>query len=125
MTQVARRPNNISLLTSEETNRDRDQIRTLTQEPTQVIELLPNSPVRRTMSLAEINETCNLVLMELESFEAAQKQEVWRQAVIGEIKMIEKNETWELVDHLQDKDTIGAKWDLQDKAQSRQINSKA
>ena len=58
--------------------------------------------------------------MEPESFEAAQKQEVWRKAMNEEIKMIVKNATWELVDRLQDKDTIyRSQVGLQDKAQRR------
>ena len=74
-------------MSSEDTNRDKDETITPTQEPTQVVESPSDSLVRRTRSLAEIYETCNLVLMEPKSFEAAQKQEEWRQAVIREIKM--------------------------------------
>ncbi|XP_019052098.1 PREDICTED: uncharacterized protein LOC109114225 [Nelumbo nucifera] len=60
--------------------------------------------------LSEIYETCNFVTMELESFEAATKQEVWVKAMKEEITMIEKNKTWDLVDHLQDKEVIRVKW---------------
>lgn len=35
--------------------------------------------------------------MEPESFEAACKQEIWSKTMDEEIKMTEKNETWELV----------------------------
>ncbi|XP_062100607.1 uncharacterized mitochondrial protein AtMg00820-like [Humulus lupulus] len=48
--------------------------------------------------------------MEPESFEATLKQEVWRKYMNEEIKMIEKKETWELVDRSEDKDIIGVKW---------------
>lgn len=48
--------------------------------------------------------------MEPESFEEAAKQEVWVKAMEKEIRMIEKNKTWELVDHPKDKEIIGVKW---------------
>lgn len=43
--------------------------------------------------------------MEPESFEEAAK---WVKAMEKEIRMIEKNKTWELVDH--SKDRVGVKW---------------
>ncbi|KAL0414443.1 UNVERIFIED_CONTAM: Retrovirus-related Pol polyprotein from transposon RE1 [Sesamum radiatum] len=49
-------------------------------------------------------------MMEPESFEAAAKHEVWVQAMKEEIKMIEKNDTWELVERPKDKEVIGVKW---------------
>ena len=62
--------------------------------------------------------------MEPESFEAAQKQEVWRKAMEEEIKMIEKNETWELVDPPRQRH-YRSQVGLQDKAQPRRLDSKA
>ena len=50
------------------------------------------SPPRRTKSLTEIYETCNLTIMKPESFEVASKTEVWKKAMEEEIKMIEKHE---------------------------------
>ena len=41
-----------------------------------------------------------MTILELESYEAALKQEVWRNVMEEEIKMIENNEAWELVDYL-------------------------
>ncbi|KAL0294285.1 UNVERIFIED_CONTAM: Retrovirus-related Pol polyprotein from transposon RE2 [Sesamum radiatum] len=49
-------------------------------------------------------------MMEPESFEAAAKDEVWVQAMKEEIKMIEKNDTWELTERPKDKEVIGVKW---------------
>ncbi|KAL0302886.1 UNVERIFIED_CONTAM: hypothetical protein Sradi_6156700 [Sesamum radiatum] len=49
-------------------------------------------------------------MMEPESFEAAAKHEVWVQAMKEEIKMIEKNDTWELAERPKDKEVIGVKW---------------
>ncbi|KAK4410977.1 Retrovirus-related Pol polyprotein from transposon RE2 [Sesamum angolense] len=43
-------------------------------------------------------------------FETAVKHKVWVQAMEEEIKMIEKNNTWELADRPKDKEVIGVKW---------------
>ena len=45
--------------------------------------------------------------MELESYEVASKQEVWRKAMKEDIKMIEKNKMWKLAYCPQDKKVIG------------------
>lgn len=58
----------------------------------------------------DIYETCNFSGIEPESFEKAQKHEVWVKAMKDEIRMIEKNQTWELVDLPKDRDVIGVKW---------------
>lgn len=50
------------------------------------------------------------MITELDNYEAASKQEVWRKAMEEEIMMIEKNKTWELVDLPQDKEFIGVEW---------------
>ncbi|BBH07457.1 BURP domain-containing protein [Prunus dulcis] len=68
------------------------------------------SPPLRTRSLNDIYETCNFSGIEPESFEEAQKHEVWVKAMKDEIRMIEKNQTWELVDLPKDRDVIGVKW---------------
>lgn len=70
----------------------------------------PESTPRRVRSLVDIYQTCNLAILEPESFEQASRQEVWVKAMEEEIKMIEKNNTWELVDCPRDKDIIGVKW---------------
>ena len=69
-----------------------------------------NSPPRKTRPLQEIYETCNFAIIEPESFEAAAKQEEWRHAIEEEIRMIEKNNTWELVEKPENKEVIGVKW---------------
>ena len=48
-----------------------------------------------------------MTIVELESYEATSKQEVWRNAMDEEIKMNENNERWELADYPQDKKVIG------------------
>ncbi|KAI5324311.1 hypothetical protein L3X38_033384 [Prunus dulcis] len=48
--------------------------------------------------------------MELEKFEEAVKDESWMKAMKDELNMIEKNDTWELVDRSMDKPVIGVQW---------------
>ncbi|XP_020417971.1 uncharacterized protein LOC109948685 [Prunus persica] len=61
-------------------------------------------------SIAEIYEKCNMCIIEPESFEEAAKDDSWKKAMEDEITMIEKNNTWELVDRPFDKPIIGIKW---------------
>ncbi|KAM0973674.1 hypothetical protein ACFX2C_016966 [Malus domestica] len=61
-------------------------------------------------SIAEMYERCNLCILEPETFEEAVKDEAWQKAMESEIAMIEKNNTWELVDRPSDKPVIGVKW---------------
>ena len=70
---------------------------------------LHSSP-RRVRSLVDIYETCNFVTVEPESFEVAVKEENWRNAMEEEIKKIERNKTWELVERPPNKEIIGVKW---------------
>lgn len=70
----------------------------------------PESPPRRTRTLEDIYETCNFAAMEPTSFDEASKHQVWIQAMEEEIKMIEKNKTWEMVDRPPNKEVIGVKW---------------
>ncbi|KAK2994058.1 hypothetical protein RJ640_010687 [Escallonia rubra] len=62
------------------------------------LEATPESTPRRIRSLRDIYETGNFTVLEPESFEVAAKQDVWIKAIEEEIKMIEKNETWELIE---------------------------
>ena len=70
----------------------------------------PNSTPKRYRSLNDIYATCNYCSIEQENFEEAFKQEAWRKVMNEEIQVIEKNQTWELVDKPKDKDVIGVKW---------------
>ncbi|KAL0379240.1 UNVERIFIED_CONTAM: Retrovirus-related Pol polyprotein from transposon RE1 [Sesamum radiatum] len=80
------------------------------RRPPQSEETEEETPPRKTKLLSDIYETCNFVMMEPESFEAVAKHEVWVQAMEEEIKMIEKNNTWELPERPKDKEVIGVKW---------------
>ncbi|RVW99105.1 putative mitochondrial protein [Vitis vinifera] len=57
-----------------------------------------------------VYERCNLCIVEPQSFEEAIKDEDWRKAMEKEIDVIEKNETWQLVEKPKDKEIIGVKW---------------
>ncbi|KAI5344133.1 hypothetical protein L3X38_012010 [Prunus dulcis] len=60
--------------------------------------------------LDDILAQCNLCTMKPEKFEEAVKDESWMKAMKDELNMIEKNDTWELVDRSMDKPVIGVKW---------------
>ncbi|CAL9004505.1 unnamed protein product [Prunus brigantina] len=53
---------------------------------------------------------CHVCIIEPECFDKAAKDEAWRKAMENEISMIEKNQTWELVNRPFDKPVIGVKW---------------
>ncbi|RDX89991.1 hypothetical protein CR513_28198, partial [Mucuna pruriens] len=74
--------------------------------PQQQEYLLESTP-RQLRSLVDIYETCNMAMLEPEQ---ASKKEVWVKAMEEEIKMIEKNNTWENVDCPYGKYIIGVKW---------------
>ncbi|CAL8176390.1 unnamed protein product [Prunus armeniaca] len=58
---------------------------------------------RKFKSIAEVYERCNVCIIEPESFEEAVKDDSWQKAMENEINMIEKNDTWDLVDRPSDK----------------------
>ncbi|KAL0393227.1 UNVERIFIED_CONTAM: putative mitochondrial protein [Sesamum radiatum] len=80
------------------------------RRPPPLEEIEEETPPRRTKLLSDIYETCNFIMLEPENFETAVKHKVWVQAMEEEIKMIEKNNTWELTDRPKDKEVIGVKW---------------
>lgn len=47
---------------------------------------------------------------ESQNFQEAAREEKWINAMNEEINMIEKNNTWKLVEKPQDKEVIGLKW---------------
>ena len=56
-----------------------------------LVELQPNT-MRKNLGSVE----------EPPTFTLAERDANWRQAMLEEMKVIEENETWQLVDHLQD-----------------------
>ena len=70
----------------------------------------PSSTPRKMRSLSDVYERCNLCIVETQSFKEAIKDEDWRKTMEKEIDVIEKNETWQLVEKPKDKEIIGVKW---------------
>ncbi|OMO51785.1 Integrase, catalytic core [Corchorus capsularis] len=66
--------------------------------------------VRGTRSLDEIYSRCSVAVLEPNSFTKASKSQKWVAAMEEEMRMIEKNHTWELVQRPQEKNVIGVKW---------------
>lgn len=66
-------------------------------------------PLRGYRSLAEVYGRCNLAVLEPTNCFEALQSEVWKSAM-EEISMIEKNQTWTLVDEPRNKKILGVKW---------------
>jgi len=75
-------------------------------------------PVRGTRTLADIYQRCNVAAIEPANYEEAATDQKWLDAMKEELKMIEKNQTWELVDRPQHKKAIGVKWIFRTKMNS-------
>ena len=65
---------------------------------------------KKWRSMSEIMAQCNMCIIEPESYDDAAKDDSWRSAMRAEIEMIEKNNTWQLVERPYDKPVIGVKW---------------
>ncbi|BBH06928.1 multidrug resistance-associated protein 9 [Prunus dulcis] len=61
-------------------------------------------------SINDIMAQCNMCIVEPDNFEEADLDESWRCAMEAELEMIEKNNTWKLVDRPSNKPVIGVKW---------------
>ena len=61
-------------------------------------------------TLADIYESCNFCTIEPTSFEEAIREDVRKKAMEEEIHMIEKNDTWQLVERPKNKEVVGVKW---------------
>ena len=69
-----------------------------------------DEPIKGTRLLSDIYQTCNVVVMEPTGYEEVVNDKRWINAMKEELRMIEKNHTWELVDRLGHKKAIGVKW---------------
>ncbi|KAI5318038.1 hypothetical protein L3X38_037746 [Prunus dulcis] len=67
----------------------------------------PSSTPVKLRDITEIYARCNMSIIEPENFAEASKDKAWQKAMEIEMEMIEKNETWELVDRPSDKPVIG------------------
>ncbi|CAL2254019.1 unnamed protein product [Prunus armeniaca] len=70
----------------------------------------PSSTHVKLRDITEIYARCNMSIIEPKNFAEASKDKAWQKAMEIEMEMIEKNETWELVDRPSDKPVIGVKW---------------
>jgi len=66
--------------------------------------------VRGTRLLSDVYQRCNIVVCEPADFEEAKLDNNWMVAMKEELHMIEKNNTWQLVDKPIDRKVIGVKW---------------
>ena len=73
-------------------------------------ELMDETPVRGTRSLVDIYQRCNVAVLEPTDFEATKNDKRWMSVKKEELVVIEKNQTWELVEKPKDRKTIGLKW---------------
>ena len=72
--------------------------------------LVDDTPVRGTRSLVDIYQRCNVAVLEPADFKAAENYQRWMSAMKEELAVIEKNQTWELVEKPKDRKIIGLKW---------------
>jgi len=68
------------------------------------------APVRGTISLDDIYQRYNVAVLEPVKLVEAKKDPKWIDAMKEELGMIEKNQTWKLVDKPSHKRPIGVKW---------------
>ncbi|KAI5341559.1 hypothetical protein L3X38_009434 [Prunus dulcis] len=64
----------------------------------------------RYRNLSEIYASCHSCIVEPENFDEAAQDEAWKKEIENEMNMIEKNQTWELVNRPFNKPIIGVKW---------------
>ncbi|CAL5331407.1 unnamed protein product [Camellia sinensis] len=67
-------------------------------------------PVRGARLLSDIYQRCNVAITEPAGFEEAKNDQKWMEAMKEEMRMIEKNHTWELMEKPQNRKIIGVKW---------------
>lgn len=73
-------------------------------------ELEDDPPIRGTRLLSDIYARCNVAIYEPANHEEALKDPKWKKAMQEELSMIEKNQTWELVERPEGRKVIGVKW---------------
>ncbi|KAG8492723.1 hypothetical protein CXB51_010438 [Gossypium anomalum] len=77
-----------------------------------------DAPIRGTRTLADIYERCAMTIVEPSCYAKAVKEECWQEAMEAELKMIQKNDTWELVNRPENRKVIGVKWVFRTKTNS-------
>ena len=71
---------------------------------------IDDEPIRGTRSLSDIYQRCNVAIIEPVRYEEAATDQRWMAVMKDELEMIEKNQTWILVDRPTHKKAIGVKW---------------
>jgi len=66
--------------------------------------------IRGTRSLSDIYQRCNVAVFEPAEYAEAERDKKWIVAMQEELTMIEKNDTWKLVERPPDRKVIGVKW---------------
>ncbi|CAL9014241.1 unnamed protein product [Prunus brigantina] len=70
----------------------------------------PSSTPVKLRTLEDIYARCHMCIIEPENYQEAVGDLAWQEAMNAELEMIEKNNTWELVERPADKPVIGVKW---------------
>lgn len=73
-------------------------------------EMVDDPAVRGTRSLTDIYQRCNVAVLEPAGYSEAENDPKWIAAMQEELSMIEKNQTWELVERPKHQKVIGVKW---------------
>ena len=88
----------------------KDAERSASKEIVQDLGDVDEALVKGTRLLADIYQSCNVAVLEPAEFEEAKNDPKCINAMKEELRMIEKNQTWELVDMSKHKKPIGVKW---------------
>jgi hypothetical protein len=75
-------------------------------EIVQDVDDIDEAPVRGTKLLIDIYQSCNVAVLEPAEFEEAKNDPKWIDAMNEEMRMIEKNQTWDLVDMSEHKNLL-------------------
>ncbi|KAL3352410.1 hypothetical protein AABB24_020438 [Solanum stoloniferum] len=73
-------------------------------------ENIDDQPVRGTRLLSNIYQRFNVAILEPSGFEEAVSYPKWKAAMEEELAMIEKSETWQLMEKPQHRKIIGVEW---------------
>lgn len=90
-------------------------------------EIMQTAPMGNLEEAAPAYEACYLTMEEPQTYDEALEIEGWRKAMEEEIKMIEKNRTWRLVEKPEKKNIISVKWiyRIKTNANGEQVKYKA
>ena len=73
-------------------------------------QLIDDAPVSGTRLLSDVYERCNVAVLEPARYWDAKEDLKWSAAIQEELVMIDKNQTWELVEKPKHRKVIGVKW---------------